>query len=222
MNESGRRVGVSGFAGFPAEAFRYFAEVSADTSWETVERLQDLHARAVRGPMCELAAALEPEFGPAKVYRLHRSPDLWVAQHAYLSRSANSVYGVTLDLYGLEVEAGWLHARPGLLPRYREAVLDERSGGRLQRIVDDLASRGYEIIGDTLRSRPRGVRGDHPRVRLLRHRSLVAIRRLGRGAWLGRPDAVEVVRDAWCELTPLVDWLAEVLDRDASRRAPRE
>lgn len=172
--------------------------------------------------MCELAAGLEAEFGRAKVYRLHRSPSLRVAQHAYLSRSANSVYGVTLDLDGLEVEAGWLHARPELLPHYREGVLDDQSGGHLQRIVDDLERRSYEIIGDTLRSRPRGVPADHPRMRLLRHRSLVVIRRLGRGAWLGRPDAVEVVRDAWRELTPLVDWLAKVLDRDTTGGALRE
>lgn len=222
MSESSRQSSSGGFAGFPAEAFRYFAEVAADTCWETVERLQDLHARAVRGPMCELAAGLEAEFGRAKVYRLHRSPSLWVAQHAYLSRSANSAYGVTLDLDGLEVEAGWLRARPELLPPYREAVLDDRSGGYLQRIVDDLERRGHEIIGETLRSSPRGVPRDHPRVRLLRHRSLVAIRGLGRGAWLGRPDAVEVVRQALRELTPLVEWLAEVLDRDASGGSPRE
>ncbi len=58
--------------------------------------------------------------------------------------------------------------------------------------------------------------------RFKRHRSLVAIRRLGRGAWLGRSDAVDVVRCTWRELTPLVDWLAEVLDRDASSGSPRE
>jgi uncharacterized protein (DUF2461 family) len=212
----------SRFAGFQGETFRYFAEVAADTSWETVERLQDLHARAVRGPMCELVAQLEAEFGSAKVYRLHRAPNLWIAQHAYLSRSANSVYGVTLDLAGLEVEAGWLHPRPELLPRYREAVPEDASGERLRRIVDDLERRGYEIIGDRLRSRPRGVAADHPRVRLLRHRSLVAVRRLGRGAWLGRVDAVDIVRHAWRELTPLADWLAEVLDGDSSRGSPRE
>lgn len=218
MSESTRQSSSNEFAGFPTEAFRYFAEVAADTSWETVERLQDLHARAVRGPMCELAAGLEAEFGRAKVYRLHRSPSLWIAQHAYLSRSANSVYGVTLDLDGLEVEAGWLHARPELLPSYREGVLEDASGERLQRTVDDLEQRGYEIIGETLRSRPRGLPADHPRMRLLRHRSLVAIRRLGRGTWLGRPDAVDVVRCAWRELTPLVHWLAEILDRDVARR----
>lgn len=97
----GEQSSFSGFGGFPTDAFRYFAEVAADTSWEAVERLQDLHARAVRGPMCELAAGLEAEFGRAKVYRLHRSPNLWIAQHAYLSRSANTAYGVTLDLDGL-------------------------------------------------------------------------------------------------------------------------
>lgn len=222
MSERSSRPACGAFTGFPAEAFRYFAEVAADTSWETVERLQDLHARAVRGPMCELAADLETEFGRAKVYRLHRARNLWIAQHAYLSRSANSVYGVMLDLDGLEVEAGWLHPRPELLPRYREAVLDEASGERLQRVVDVLERRGYEMIGETVRSRPRGVAADHPRVRLLRHRSLVAVRRLGRGAWLGRSDAVGVVRDAWLELTPLVDWLAEVLDRDLARRPVRK
>ena len=129
---------------------------------------------------------------------------------------------MTLDLDGLEVEGGWLHARPELLPRYREAVLDNASGGRLRCIVDDLERRGYEIIGETLRSSPPGVPGDHPRVRLLRHRSLVAIRRLGRGAWVGHPAAADLVREAWHELTPLVEWLADVLDRDAFRGAPRE
>ena len=217
-----RRPNSSRFTGFPAEAFTYFSAVAADTSWETVERLEDLHARAVRGPMCELVAQLEDEFGPGKVYRLHRSPSLWIAQHAYAERSANSVYGLTLELDGLEVEAGWIHARPELLPRYREAVLDDESGARLQRIVDDLERRDHEIIGHTLRTQPRGASPDHPRVRLLRHRSLVAVRRLGRGAWLGGPDAVDVVRDAWRELTPLADWLAEVLDGDATRGTPRK
>ena len=162
--------------------------------------------------MCELAAELEAEFGPAKVYRLHRAPNLWIAQHAYLSRSANSVFGVTLDLEGLEVEAGWLHHRPELLPRYRESVLDDASGERLHRIVDELERRGYEIIGEKLRTRPRAVPADHARLRLLQHRSLVAIRRLGRGAWLGRPETVDIVRGAWRELRPLTEWLAEVLD----------
>lgn len=110
------------------------------------------------------------------------------------------------------MEAGWLHPRQEQVARYREAVLDDARGEVLRRIVAELERRGYELIGVKLRSRPRDVPAAHPRVDLLRHRSLVATRRIGRGDWLAGAGAVSVVRDALRELVPLADWLAPVLD----------
>lgn len=167
------------FAGYPAEAFAFFEAVMADTSWEVVEARQELHERVVRGPTIALCAELEEEFGPAKVFRLHRSPDLWTHQSAYASVADTIAYGLSLSLEGLSVEGGWLYSSSDQVERYRAAVYRDRPGGELARILGGLGE--FELIGNTLKTAPRGYEPDHPRADLLRHRSLVAVRDLGKG-----------------------------------------
>jgi uncharacterized protein (DUF2461 family) len=201
------------FAGFPREAFQFFEAVAGDTSQEVVDANRELHARAIRVPMLGLMAELEDEFGPAHVYNLHRDPDLWMHQHAYVSAADTIVYGAVLSLDGLAVEGGWLYSGADQVARYRDAVAAR--GDELARIVGRLEERGFEIFGERLATRPRGIPPDHPNVELLRHRSLVASRDLGRGDWLHGREAVARVRDGWQALSPLVDWFArEVGPRD--------
>ena len=196
------------FTGFPAEVFEFFAAVVEDTSWETVRALGELHERAVRAPMDALTKELEAEFGPAKVYNLHRSPDLWTTQYAYVSAVDTIALGVSLSLDGLAVEGGWLRSSTDQVERFRQAVAAP-AGASLGHVVADLRRAAYELLGETLRSAPRGYPADHPRADLLRHRSLVAVRELGRGRWLHGREAVGRVREEWRRLRPLTDWLAE-------------
>lgn len=100
------------FDGFPAEAFDFFARVAADTSWGTVEPLQGLHGRAVRGPMCELVAELEPEFGAGKVYRLHRAANLWVRPPQTIHACACSVTARSWRRGDSDARTGWDDATP--------------------------------------------------------------------------------------------------------------
>lgn len=196
------------FRGFPEEAFEFFAAVAEDTSWETVTARRELHERAVRTPMAELTEALEDEFGPAKVYNLHRSPDLWTTQYAYVSAVDTIALGVSLALDGLAVEGGWLRSSTDQVERFRRAV-EAPPGAGLAHVVAELRRASYDVLGVTLRSVPRGYPADHPRAALLRHRSLVAVRELGRGAWLHGPEAVDRVRTEWRRLRPLAAWLEE-------------
>ena len=196
------------FTGFPAESFEFFAAVAEDTSWETVQARSELHESAVRAPMGALARELEAEFGPAKVYNLHRSPDLWTTQYAYVSPVDTIALGVSLSLDGLAVEGGWLRSSTRQVERFRQAVAAP-AGASLAHVVSDLRAAAYELLGVTLRSVPRGYPADHPRADLLRHRSLVAVRELGRGSWLHSRDAADRVREEWRRLRPLTDWLAE-------------
>ena len=207
------------FAGYPREAFEFFEAVMADTSWDVVSRRLDLHARTVRGPTVALCAELADEFGPAKVFNLHRSPDLWTHQSAYVSVADTIAYGLSLSLDGLSIEGGWLYSSPDQIERYRAAVYRERPGEVLRAILADLGE--YELIGDTLKTAPRGYETDHPRVDLLRHRSLVATRGLGRGRWLHTPEAVERVRQGWRELRPLVEWFSANVGPRSARSQPR-
>jgi hypothetical protein len=154
--------------------------------------------------MCELADELAAEFGPAKVYNLHRSPSLWVEQWAYVEVADTIAYGVSLSLEGLWVEGGWLRSSPDQVARYRRAVDPE-----LETIVAELRSGGFELLGQRLK---------RAESELLAYRSLVAGRSLGAGPWLATREPVECVRAEWRSLRPLVAWLAEHVGPRTKRR----
>ena len=182
------------FRGFPEEHREFFAAVAEDTTWDTVSARAEQHRRAIHEPMCELVGELEAEFGPAKVYNLHRSPRYWVEQWAYVGVVDTIAFGVSLSLDGLWVEGGWLRSSSDQVARYRRAV-----GSELESIVAELRAAGYELLGERLK------RADSE---LLAYRSLVAGRSLDAGAWLTTREPLERVREEWRSLRPLVSWLA--------------
>jgi hypothetical protein len=192
------------FDGFPEEHRAFFEAVGQDTTWETVSARSEQHRHTIYLPMCELADELAAEFGPVKVYRLHRSPSLWVEQWAYAETVDTIALGVSLSLEGLWVEGGWLRSSADQVARYRRAV-----GPELESIVEELRSLGYELLGERLK------RADSE---LLAHRSLVAGRALGPGAWLATREPLERVRAEWRNLRPLVSWLAERVGPRTKRR----
>jgi uncharacterized protein (DUF2461 family) len=192
------------FRGFPEEQRAFFEAVANDTTWETVSARAEQHRRSIHRPMCELADELTAEFGPVKVYRLHRAPNLWVEQWAYAETVDTIALGVSLSLEGLWIEGGWLRSSSDQVARYRRAV-----DSQLESIVAELRARGYELLGERLK------RADSE---LLAYRSLVAGRSLGAGAWLAAREPLERVRDEWRNLRPLVSWLAEHVGPRTKRR----
>ncbi|HJQ50147.1 MAG TPA: hypothetical protein VJ838_06530 [Gaiellaceae bacterium] len=192
------------FEGFPAEQRAFFAAVARDTTWEAVSTRAEQHRRAIYGPMCLLVEELEDEFGPAKVYRLHRSPRYWVEQWAYAPVVDTIAFGVSLSRDGLWVEGGWLRSSADQIARYRRAV-----NPWLEATVGELRASGFELLGDRIR---------RAETELLGFRSLVAGRSLGSGSWLATREPVERVLVEWRRLRPLVNWLAEhVGPRNAHR-----
>ena len=72
-----------------------------------------------------------------------------------------------------------------------------------------LGRTGLTVGGDQLKTRPRGIQADHPRVDLLRYRSLTASRDWPAGPELFVPSARGLIRQTWQQLIPLCDWLSE-------------
>ena len=68
---------------------------------------------------------------------------------------------------------------------------------------------GYEVGGEQLVTRPRGVAADAPRLDLLRRKALTVSLKLGAPDWLATPEAAEYLNDGWDEVRPLVEWLVE-------------
>jgi uncharacterized protein (TIGR02453 family) len=183
--------------------------------------------RQVRDPMRALVAELEPEFGPAQIFRPHRdirfSPDkspYKTYQGAIAGPAAGIGYYVQLSGEGLTVGGGFHTHSPAQTDRFRSAVDDAKAGADLVTITNALLRAGYALEGAALKTRPKGFDAEHPRIELLRRKELMAIKRVGTPSWLGRPAALEHIRKAWLDVKPLNEWIAEQVGPAEERPRP--
>lgn len=200
------------FTGFPDEALLFYEGLIADNSKAYWTANKHLYDSAVKAPMQELMAELADEFGDPHVFRPYR--DVRFAkdktpykdhQGAYVAKLDGVGYYVQVDAEGLYVAGGWW-ASGEMTHRFREAVDHDDHGAELEKIVAELPGR-FAIEGDRVKTRPRGVSLDHPRIELMKHRTLYAGHRFEPDPWFHTAEVTQRVRAAWRELTPLVDWL---------------
>jgi uncharacterized protein (TIGR02453 family) len=205
-----------GFEGFPAGAFGFYERLEADNSKSFWGAHQADYARHVREPLLALLAELKDEFGPATLFRPQRdtrfSPDKTpykAYQGAFVERVPGTGFYVQVAADGLTASGGFHSHAADQVERYRAAVDDARSGQQLAAIVAELRQGALSVDGDQLKTRPRGVAADHPRLDLLRYRSLTATRNWPAGPLLENREALGLVRQAWQRLIPLCDWVCE-------------
>ncbi|GGS60988.1 TIGR02453 family protein [Planobispora rosea] len=204
--------GEVAFDGIPGRAFEFYRELEGDNTREYWHAHKADYDSAVRGPLQALLAELEEEFGPAKLFRPQRDTRFSADKSPYKTTQGATVGGEGSAGYYLQLGADGLFAGAGFHPfssealgRYRSAVDDDKAGQELQAIVDRLEKKGFSLVGERIKTRPRGCPADHPRVGLLRYTSLGAEKRIPKTKATGR-QALREVRDAWRELRPLVDW----------------
>jgi hypothetical protein len=89
-------------------------------------------------------------------------------------------------------------------------VADDRLGPELDRLVAQAEKKGLEIWGERLATAPRGYAADHPRIALLRRKSLALGARLDFGGdGIGRADSLRFVTMTWRAAAPVTGWLDE-------------
>lgn len=156
---------MGGFGGVPLEAVDFYEELELNNSreWWVAHRVR--YDTAVRAPMEALAAALEDEFGPVKLFRPNRDVRFSADKSPYkthqgvvVATASGMGWYVAVSAEGLMTAAGWY-----------------------------AGTAGFVVDGDRLKTRPRGVAADHPLLELLRHRTLTAERQYGARAGCPRP-----------------------------------
>jgi uncharacterized protein (TIGR02453 family) len=213
---------VTRFTGFSSRAVAFYAELESDNTKAFWERHKQVYETEVRAPLEALLAELEPEFGEAKVFRPYRDVRFSKDKSPYKTHQGALVgtdgvgWYVHLDSDGLLVGGGFRAHSPADVAAFRMAVDEETSGDALGRIVATLGRQGFAIEGERLKTTPRGYPAEHPRIDLLRHKSLMVFRSFGTPRWLSTPAAADRVRDAWGELRPLNDWVREHVARRPS------
>jgi uncharacterized protein (TIGR02453 family) len=206
------------FTGFPRGTFRWFAGLEADNSKEYFTSRRETYDEAVRGALEAMLEQLADEFGGrVKMFRQHRD----IRFSADKSPYKTTTYGLIVErpdslaaLYaqlssaGLFAGTGYYVLAADQLERFREAVADRAAGPALEAVIAGVEAEGSETFGEALKTAPRGYPRDHPRVILLRHKSLIAGRRLAPGAkGIAGEDALEHVRGTWAAAASLNDWL---------------
>lgn len=194
------------FRGWPVEAVEFFEGLEADNSRAYWQAHKAVYERAVKEPMEELLA----ELGGGRVFRPYRDVRFSRDKAPYKTSCDAHVAGgyISLSAKRLLVGSGLYMPDAEQLRRFRAAVADERSGRELEEVVAALRAGGYEVgAHEVLKTAPRGVPKDHPRLELLRHKGLVMSKSWPVGAWLGTKKAKGRIVACLDAARPLNAWL---------------
>ena len=196
------------FHGWPEQAYEVLLQLDGEPTREIRERVRRDREAQVRQPMIDLLndlADVDPWYEDFAVWHYASTAFWWQNQCAIVRVARNVEIGFGFSLDGLRIRASWRYAGAAQIALFRAAAAADRSGRALENLLASLAADGYEISGDVMRRAPRGYPADHPRVALLKHRSLIAAREI-------EADALHDVTPAYraCErLRPLLEWLSE-------------
>ncbi len=203
------------FTGFPSDAFDFYVDLAADPTKSFWAANKSRHADHVRAPLTALCDELAEEFGSAHLYRPYRDTRFAKDKTPYKDHQGAFVetqdavgYYLQVSASGLLVAAGWYSPHAVQMRRYRAAVAGP-AGARLDQAVTQLASAGFNLTDDMMKTRPRGVPEDHPHLDLLRRTKVLSMVSYDVAAWMGTRAALERVRDDWRSMRPLVEWLTD-------------
>jgi uncharacterized protein (TIGR02453 family) len=165
--------------------------------------------------MEDLIADLADEFGEGRMFRPYNDvrfakdkTPYKVHQGAYVPTEDGIGYYLQVSASGLMLAGGWWSPSPTQVARYRDSV-DSAAGVVLEKAVAAAEKAGLALGGDVMKTRPRGVSEDHPRIELLRHRTLTVERHVGAPAWVSTRTAITHVQKQWRAMSPLIDWLTD-------------
>ena len=198
-----------GFAGFPPEAFTFFATLAKNNNRDWYHAHKDVYERACREPMKALMAVIDPPFGAGWMSRINNDMRFNRDRAPYKTRIEAGVKGhyVSVGAQGMYVGAGIYKPEPATLRQLRQAIAADASGRKLQAIVATLRRKGYTVATHESSAKPpRGYDADHPRVELLKMKDIHAGRTF-EPSTLTTPKALAHVKKVMADLKPFNDWL---------------
>ncbi len=199
------------FTGIPIAALDFYEDLEDDNSKSFWTAHKSTYDESVRAPLEALATALEPSYGPAKIFRPYRDVRFSKDKTPYKTHQG-AWFGETsrylqVAAAGLLLAGGYWHTSSAQVERLRRGVADDVAGPQLERVLAALRRKGLEVGEDQLTRVPSGYPKDHPRAQLLRYKSITARRELGAPDWLSTPAAKTEIVKVWRKMDPLVAWL---------------
>ena len=207
---------MASFRGWPDSALAFYRDLELDNTRAFWLAHKETYDRDVKAPFEALSDLVAEEFGPLRVFRPHRDVRFSKDKSPYKTRcyavtegEGGESYYVEVSAHGLTVASGYWMMANDQLDRYRRAVDHEEAGRSLEGILAELAARKLSNEGPGLKTAPRGYPRDHPRIELLRYKSVAVMRRFPPARWLGTPAAADRIVEVWRAAGPMNHWLAQ-------------
>ncbi len=225
---------IPAFVGFPRAGLLFLEQLAENNDREWFDARKGEFQETVVRPTQSFAVALGnrvqklfPEFvvdpalnGRGSVMKIHRDvrfaadkrPYYTYMRVLYWYESRPRMRGPSLLFWIEPEEAGFMGGMFGFSPdeleRYRLAVMDDKRGELLLRILGRIESMdGYKLSGQTLKKVPRGLDPNHPRADMLRYTGLFANSPPIESTLFTKPELVDVCFRHAEVMKPLVEWL---------------
>jgi uncharacterized protein (TIGR02453 family) len=219
---------MTGFEGFGLDVRDWFRGLEANNTREYFTASRAFFDASVRGQMEALLTELAETFGgEVKLFRQNRDVRFSRDKSPYKTNTYGLVLGAAIAPDGLyaSISASGLVAGSGYhmmardqLERYREQVADDQHGPELAKLLAHAERQGLEVWGESLTTAPRGYPIEHPRIALLRRKSLALGARLPFGDRIGGAEARKFVTRTWRAAAPVTGWLDAHVGVSAERR----
>lgn len=205
------------FSGFSASGLRFYEELEINNTRSWWQEHKATYDTQLRAPMQELLNIVADEFGSARIFRPNRDVRFSKNKEPYKTQISAIVqiedavgYYIQLSAAGLMIGGGWYSPIGPQLARFRASV-DSPSVATLDAELARVRRTRppFMINGAPLKTRPRGVPSDHPRLDLLRFTQLTLMRDHGVPAWLDTAKVATQLRKDWRAVAPIVEWLAD-------------
>lgn len=207
----------SAFEGFGPDLLEFYEGLAADNSKAYWDAHRSVYDEQVGGPAKALAATLEAEFGPVKVFRPHRDVRFSKDKTPYKTNASIAgggdgagAYYFSVSPQGVDLAGGLYQPSKDQLHRFRELQDDEKATRSMDALLTELDGEGFSMMEEgALRTTPRGWGRDHPRVDVLRLKHVAIGKDREPGPWLGSPACLEEVVAAWRTVGRWNAWLEE-------------
>ncbi|MHA2425608.1 MAG: DUF2461 domain-containing protein [Candidatus Thorarchaeota archaeon] len=226
---------ISKFEGFPKKGFKFLKDLKANNNREWFNANKQVYTVNVLSPAQSFVNDLGEKIsktlvnirydtratGSGSLMRIHRDIRFSKDKTPYRTRVGIIFWegpGKKMEhsgfFIGLEPKSAVLHAgmhmfTKQMLPKYREAIIDEKTGKELDRIIVKLNKSGYAIGGSKYKRVPRGFDPDHERAELLLSKGLYASHSDIPREIISSPDFIEYSLKHIRAMSPLHNWLVE-------------
>ena len=205
------------FSGWPRSVYDFFDGLEEDNSRDYFLAHKAQYASDVRGPLEALATEASAEFGEIHIFRPQRDTRFAKDKRPYktnvagILRKGGSISYISVDQSGLFVGSGYYMMGPQQLAKFRLAVGDDDSGPKLAAIVAAAEKARLGTGEPDLKRVPKPFAKDHPRERLLRHKSMIISKQWEQPAWLHARTALAEITKVWRAAQNLNTWLERLV-----------